>query len=58
MMNDYSPGRDQVEKIVQLWGIVIVVTLHNDDAPELDNFNRFMTALRKKFENPLTQTAP
>lgn len=30
-----------------------MVTLHNANAPELRNFNRFMTALRQRFEDPL-----
>lgn len=30
-----------------------MVTLHNDDAPELRNFNRFMVALCKRFKDPL-----
>lgn len=30
-----------------------MVTLHNDNAPELRNFNHFMTALRKHFKDPL-----
>lgn len=30
-----------------------MVTLHNADAPELQNFNHFMAALRQRFEDPL-----
>lgn len=30
-----------------------MVTLHNADGPELQNFNQLMTALRQRFEDPL-----
>lgn len=31
-----------------------MVALHNDDVVELCNFDRFMTALKKQFEDPFT----
>lgn len=30
-----------------------MLALHNDDAPELRNFNQFMAVLCKRFEDPL-----
>lgn len=32
-----------------------MVSLHNDDAPELRSFDWFMMALCKRFEDPLAQ---
>lgn len=37
------------------WKIILIlmVALHNDDALELHNFNCFMIAIQKSFEDPI-----
>ncbi|KAK9396652.1 neuralized-like 4 [Crotalus adamanteus] len=46
-------GKVYVTKALERMAVRWMVIIHNDDAPELRNFNHFMVSLCKCFEDPL-----